>query len=82
MNEAVNEDEHPDRRAHVANASPHAQHGAGMVVGLQGRAPLAFGDNDESIQNLVELAEIENPTPESQSFIPQPTNIGRVGVSV
>lgn len=82
VDEAVDEDEHPNGRAHVANTGPHAKHSAGMVIGLQGRAPLALGDNDESVQDLVELAKIEDPAPESQSLIPQPANIGRVWVSV
>lgn len=82
MDEAVDEDEHPDRRAHVAHASPHAQHSAGMVVCLQSRAALALCDNDESVQDLVELAEVEDPAPEGQSLVPQSSNISGVGVSV
>ena len=82
MDEAVDEDKHPDGRAHVAHTSPHAQHSASMVVGLQSRAALALCDNDEGVQNLVELAEVEDPTPEGQPFVPQSSNVGRVRVAV
>lgn len=82
VDEAVDEDEHPDRRAHVAHTSPHTQHSACVVVCLQSCATLALCDNDESVQDLVELAEVEEPAPEGKSFVPQSSNIGRVRVSV
>jgi hypothetical protein len=82
VDEAVDEDKHPDRRAHIAHTSPHAQHSACVVVGLQSRAALALCDNDEGVQDLVELAEVEDPTPEGQSFVPQSSNVSRVWVAV
>lgn len=82
VDEAVDEDKHPDRRAHVAHTSPHAQHSACVVVCLQSRAALALCDNDEGVQDLVELAEVEDPTPEGQSFVPQSSNVSRVRVAV
>lgn len=82
VDEAVDEDKHPDRRAHIAHTSPHAQHGACVVVRLQSRAALALCDNDEGVQDLVELAEVEDPTPEGQSLVPQSSNISRVRVAV
>ena len=82
VDEAVDEDKHPDRRAHVAHTSPHAQHSACVVVCLQSRAAFALCDNDEGVQDLVELAEVEDPTPECQSLVPQSSNISRVRVAV
>lgn len=49
-----------------------------MVVSLQSSASLALCDNDEGIENLVELAQIEQPAPESQSLVPQSAHIGRI----
>lgn len=66
----VDEDEHPYRRTHIPDPSPHAQHSAGMVVRLQCCAPLALRNDDERIENLVEFADVEHPTPESQTFVP------------
>lgn len=82
MNEAVDEDKHPDGRAHVAHTSPHAKHCARMVVGLQSRATLALCDNDERVQDLVELAQIEDPAPESETLVPQSSNVGVIGSTV
>jgi hypothetical protein len=82
VDEAVDEDEHPDGRAHVAHTSPHAQHSACVVVCLQSCAALALCDNDKGVQDLVELAEVEDPTPKGQSFVPQSSNVGRVRVTV
>ena len=82
VDEAVDEDKHPDRRAHVTHTSPHAQHSACVVVCLQSRAALTLCDNDKGVQDLVELAEVEDPTPEGQSLVPQSSNISRVRVAV
>lgn len=82
MNEAVDEHEHPNRRAHVADAGPHAKHGAGVMVCLQGRTPLAFGQDDGGVNDLVELAHVEEPSPESQTFVPQSAHICRVRVTI
>jgi hypothetical protein len=82
VNEAVDEHKHPDGRAHVAHTSPHAKHCASMVVCLQSRATLALCDNDERVQDLVELAQVEDPTPESESLVPQSSNVGVIGSAV
>lgn len=82
VDEAVDEDKHPDRRAHVAHTSPHAQHSACVVVGLQSRAALALCDNDERVQDLVELAQIEDPAPESETLVPQSSNVSVIGSTV
>lgn len=70
MNERVEENKDPDGHRHVADASPHAHHGTGVVVRLQSRAELALGKDDEGVKDLIELAEIEQPTIEGQPFVP------------
>lgn len=82
MNAAVDKGEHPDRRAHKPDTSPHAQHRSSVVVGLQSRTPLPLSDNDESIEHFIKLANVEPPTPKSESLIPQSTHIRRVRVSI
>lgn len=64
VNEGINQNKDPDRRRHVADASPHADHGSSMMICLQKAALLAFGDDDESINNLVELGHVEEPAVE------------------
>lgn len=70
VDERVEEDKDPDGHRHVADTSPHAHHGAGMVVGLESRAEFALGENDESVEDLVELAEVEEPAVEGKTLIP------------
>lgn len=47
-----------------------------MVVSLESRAALALCQDDNSIQNLVELAEVEEPAVESKTLVPKSTKIG------
>lgn len=75
MNARVDKGEHPNGCGHVSHAGPHAHHGAGVVVGLQGGAKSALGQNDEGIEDLIELAEVEDPAVESQALIPQPASV-------
>jgi hypothetical protein len=75
MDSRVDEHEHPDRRAHVPDSGPHAKHGSRMMVSLESAAPLALGNDDQGINDLVELAEVEPPAPECQSFIPQAAHV-------
>lgn len=49
-----------------------------MVVGLQGRALLALGQNDRGVDNLVELGQIEEPAKVSQALVPKTSSIGGV----
>lgn len=79
MNPRVQETEHPNRRAHIPNARPHTHHRPRMMICLQRTTPLPLGQNNERIKDLVELAKIEPPAPERESFIPQPAHITRVG---
>lgn len=81
MNEGVHKAEDPNGRSHVADTSPHAHHSTGVMVGLQGRALLALGEDDDGVQDLVELAEVENPTVESESLVPQAASVGIHGLS-
>lgn len=78
VNEAIEHDEQPDGTAHVSNASPHAEHGSKVVKGLQCCRSLAFCQNDNCVDYLVELAQVEKPAPEGQSFVPDSANICRV----
>lgn len=82
MNRRIELDEDPDGRGHVADARPHAHHGTGMVIGLEGGAALAFGENDEGIEDLVELGQVEPPAPEGQPFIPESSHICRIWQSL
>lgn len=78
MDTRVHERKHPDGRRHVAHSRPHAHHGACVVVGLERRASLSLGNNDGGIEDLVELGEVEEPAPESKTFVPESSNVGRI----
>ena len=82
MNAGVDLNEHPDRRRHVAHTSPHRQHSTGVVVLLESRATLSLDQNDYSVENLVELGEVEPPAPESKALIPHPADISAVWEAV
>lgn len=82
VNARVDQDKHPDGRAHVAHACPHAHHCAGMVVGLKGGAALALHEDDHGVDNFVEFAEVEEPAPEGEAFIPESTKVCAVGCQV
>ena len=82
MYRRVDEYKHPDRRAHVSNSGPHTQHCAGMMVSLQRGAPLAFGEDDERVDDFVELADVEHPAPERQTLVPQSPEVSRVWISI
>lgn len=82
VNERVDENKLPDRCSHVTHASPHAQHGSSMVISLESRAKLALGEDDKSIENLVELAEIKDPTIISQTLVPHAARNCSTGESV
>lgn len=78
MDTRVDLDEHPYRRRHVAHASPHGQHGAGVVILLESGATLSFDENDDGVEDFVELGEVEPPAPERKTLVPHPANIGAV----
>lgn len=78
MDSRVVDNEQPDGRGHVAHTRPHAQHGAGVVVRLESGAAFALHDDDGSIDNLVELGEVEPPSPPRKTLVPDPADIGRV----
>lgn len=82
VNQRIDENKDPDRRRHISHTSPHAQHGTSMVIGLESRAELSLGKNDEGIQNLVELAEVENPAVESDTFGPEAAGLSHAGKSI
>lgn len=82
MNSRIDKNKHPNGRRHVAHASPHAHHGTGVVVGLERGAQLALGQDNKSIENLVKLAEIEDPSVEGQTLVPDAAHIGTTGSSI
>lgn len=53
-----------------------------MVVGLQRRAKFALRENDQSVEHLVELAEVEDPAVEGKSLVPQAARIGAQWLAV
>lgn len=82
VNTRVDEDKHPNRRRHVTHASPHTHHGTGVVVSLERGAQLALGQDDESVENFVELAEVEDPAVKGEAFVPDPAQICAAGSSL
>ena len=81
VDEGVDEDEDPDGDGHVADARPHAEHGAGVVVRLQGGAELALGEDDEGVEDLVELAQVEDPAVVAQPFVPHASHLEVAGAA-
>lgn len=73
MNTRVEEHKDEDGRAHVSNTDPHADDGSGVVVALQVTGLLSLHQDDDGVDNLVKLAEVEDPAVECESFIPQST---------
>jgi len=73
MNSRVKKAEQPDGRSHEAHSSPHAHHRAGMVISLKGRAALSLGQDNDSVDDLVELGQVEEPSVESQTLVPKST---------
>lgn len=82
MDKGVEEAEDPDGAGHVPHTSPHAHHGASMVVSLQSRAVLALGQDNEGIQDLVELAQVEDPTVEVEALAPHAAGLKAVGHAI
>lgn len=70
MDSRVEEDEDPDGCRHVAHTSPHGHHSTGVVVSLECRAVFALGKDNQGINNLVELADVKDPTVECQPLVP------------
>lgn len=78
MNSRIDQGEDPDRSCDVTDTCPHAHHGTGVMVRLQGRALLTLGQNDDGVKDLVELGQVEDPAEEGQTLIPETTKIGGV----
>lgn len=70
MDEAVDKDKHPDRWTHVTNSSPHAKHRSTVVVCLQSLTPPTLGNDDSGVQDLIEFADVEHPSPKCKPFVP------------
>lgn len=73
----VQEAEEPDGWSHVAHTSPHAHHGTGVVISLKSRGLLALGENDNGINDLVELGEVEEPSVECETLVPETATNGQ-----
>jgi len=82
MDTRVDESKHPDRRRHVADTRPHAQHGACMVVRLERGAALALHDDDERVDHLVELGQIKHPAPPGKTLVPDTSQVVRLRVPI
>ena len=78
VNGRVDQSKDPNRRRNVPNTSPHAHHSTGVVIGLQGGALLALGQDNGGVKHLVELGQVENPPQVGQSLIPQTTVFSRI----
>lgn len=81
MDERVDQNKYPDGSRHVTHTSPHAKHGTGVMVGLQGRAEFALGEDNEGVQNFVKLAQVENPAIVVESFVPNTSHLSAAGLA-
>lgn len=50
-----------------------------MVIGLESAAALSLGDDDSGVEHLVELGQVEPPSPEGKAFVPDPSHIRLIG---
>lgn len=71
MNTRVEEDKDEDGRAHVPDTDPHADDGSGVMVALQVARLLALHQDDDGIDDFVKLAEVEDPSVECETFVPE-----------
>lgn len=69
MDERVENDENPDWRRTVSNTGPHTHHSPGMVVALQQGRRSALQQDDNSVQDLVELRDVEPESEHEQAVI-------------
>lgn len=53
-----------------------------MMVALERRASLSLGQYDCRVEGFIELGQIKGPAPEGEPFIPQPANVGRLGLTI
>jgi hypothetical protein len=53
-----------------------------VVIGLKGGAALSFGEDDEGVEDLIELGEIEPPSPPGKSLVPHPAYVRGVRKTV
>lgn len=54
----------------IPDTSPHADHCTRVMVSLQETALFALGNDNSSINNFIELAQVEQPSIERQSLFP------------
>lgn len=82
MDERVEKDKDPNGGGHVAHASPHAHHGSGVMVGLQCGAEFALGENDQGVEDLIKLAQVEDPAIVCEALVPKTASLGVGWVTV
>lgn len=65
--------EEQNRRRLESDSSEHRQHGAKVMIGLQRLDLASFGQNDRSVDNLIELAQVEKVAivVESAAMLPE-----------
>lgn len=78
VNARIDKSKHPDWRTHVTHTSPHTKHGASVVISLQSRASLSLGQDDHGIDDFIEFAQVEEPAPKCQTFVPDSAYIRRI----
>lgn len=79
MYKAVEEEEDPDRRAHILDPDKETPASSHMMVSLQGRALFALQEDDGGVDKLVKLGDVEPPAVKRQPFVPQATELIRLG---
>jgi hypothetical protein len=78
VDETVEEEENPDRRAHVLDSNKETSASTHVMVGLQGRTLLALQENDGGVDEFVEFGDVEPPAVKGKTFVPETTNVVRV----
>lgn len=59
VDEAIEDDEEPNRHSLILGSTKHRDHGTGVMIGLEERTLLALCQDDDGIDDLVVLREIE-----------------------
>lgn len=52
------------------------------MIGLESRAGLALGQDDEGVENLVELGQVEQPAVVGETLVPDAAHLGGAGETV
>lgn len=79
VDETVEEEENPDRRAHVLDSDKETSAGPHVMVGLQSRTLLALQEDDGGVDEFVEFRDVKPPAVKGKTFVPETTDVVRVG---